>query len=246
MTTKLAKFDLTLYVNDARVDFDSIYIECGKGLLTYKYILNENNCGGSVKLVVDSSDEYVQVTFKCDKKHISIVNLDNKSLPIIFDGFAVNESQTAPFVLTRFNNEKMIAGNSVRTLVDMMETPTEITMYINEALVPAGMAKRKWYWRLFNREEGKAAAATARENNDFWKLDLLNKLYDKWDADDNEKLNNSSNDEMEENMCDDDGGGRVNNTQWIPVGGDNYIVGKLLRTVKIVFVRRIENNKTLS
>nr|ANW09688.1 ac17 [Malacosoma sp. alphabaculovirus]ANW12339.1 ac17 [Malacosoma sp. alphabaculovirus] len=245
MTTKLAKFDLTLYVNDVKVDFESIYIECGRGLLTYKYILNENNCGGRVKLVVDSSDEYVQVTFKCDKKHISIVNLDNKSLPIIFDGFAVNESQTAPFVLTRFNNEKMIAGNSVRTLVDMMETPTEITMYINEALVPANMAKRKWYWRLFNREEGKAASTAAAVRNDFWKLDLLNKLYD---ADDNEKLDNSSNDEMEENACNDDdggGGGRVNNTQWIPVGGDNYIVGKLLRTIKIVFVRRIEN-KTLS
>jgi hypothetical protein len=247
MTTKLfAKFNITLYVYDVKVEFDSIHIECGTGLITYKYILNENNCGGNVKLVVDSNDEHIQVTFKSDHKHISIVNLDNKCLPIIFDGFAVNESQTAPFALTRFNNEKMVgAGNSVRTIVAMMEMPTEITMYINEALVPIGVTKRKWYWKLFNREQTKETATLAiKERNDFWKLDLLNKLYDGWD--DSQKLDKSSGEELiREDESDGEENVEANDTQWIPVGENNYSVGKLLRTAKIVFVRRREN-KTLS
>ncbi|AXS67786.1 Adho120-like protein [Cryptophlebia peltastica nucleopolyhedrovirus] len=209
---KLCKYPVTLYLDDIKNEHASVSADRLLNKITYKYLI-EDNKSKTVKVEIDSSNSYIQATFKYLKEHISIVNAQSPKECIYFDGFSSreDEAKTTPFILSKIKslkeNHNLI---SVKGMARAMGDKTILTVYINEAIMVSDV---KWYNKLwFNH----------RKQED----SVDGQVYD------NYLLSKINEEDVERNECELNVRNLANTTQWAPV---NSKTGPLLLTIDIVF-----------
>lgn len=92
----------------------------------------------AVKVTLDSRNTHLQAVFQCDDRIMCVVNARDRRQPIVFDGFVdenEDECKTKKFcvgTLKELNDEH---GLCVRDMVRVMESPTILHVYVNEAKI---------------------------------------------------------------------------------------------------------------
>ncbi|QYC92726.1 AC17 [Trabala vishnou gigantina nucleopolyhedrovirus] len=142
----LCRHAMRIYLNDVETCPVRVFGDFVSN--TIEYVVKVNCQNARVRVQVDSDNRYIQSTFVCSPKHISIVNANDRRSPCIFDGFVSeeDESVTQPFKVTRLHSLRENHGLNVHDMAKAMEQNVILTIFINEAHV---FKKTKWYTRIW-------------------------------------------------------------------------------------------------
>ncbi|AHH82711.1 ORF-122 [Buzura suppressaria nucleopolyhedrovirus] len=171
---------VTVYVETENLKLDPVYVK-GDGLhVQMKFVLcKKKHVRKPLRIKIGSNNKYIQATFVCGSRNVSIINAVDAKTPCIFDGFLnpSDESQTLPFFVSTLNTLNENHNLNVRKMALAMEEHTTLKVFVNEAIVNTSMVEDKWYKRLWFTETF-LARKTARneEKINCHETNLINKI----------------------------------------------------------------------
>ncbi|AAL01801.1 unknown [Spodoptera litura nucleopolyhedrovirus] len=152
---KLKEHNVTIILDGLETEPSRISIDVKNKTIVYMYTIEysgRDDCKRTVVVKVDSEDRFLQATFKCEHRHVAIVNATNKSLPIKFDGFVdyeTDDSKTKPFTIHHLNSlAEDHRGVGVKRMAKAMSGDTRLMMYLNEAIMPQPKTHNAWYMKF--------------------------------------------------------------------------------------------------
>lgn len=94
----------------------------------------------AITVSLDTQNSFMQAVFQCDDETICIVNARDRRAPIMFDGFVNersddDECKTRVFCVGNLKELDYEHGLCVREMVRVMESPTILRIYVNEAVI---------------------------------------------------------------------------------------------------------------
>ncbi|AIU41356.1 ac17 [Sucra jujuba nucleopolyhedrovirus] len=148
---------VSVYVDNEKIEPINVKLDAQKNVCAQEYCLNiAKHSSKPVRIEVDSNGKFIQSTFICPPKYICIVNASDKHKPCVFDGFLNDddESQTKKFCVPTLNTLKSTLNLGVLDMVRIMEKPTVIKVFVNEAISSSNCCNRnKWYKRFWFKDD---------------------------------------------------------------------------------------------
>lgn len=124
---------IRVFANDAEIYFASI--DTHDNVPTLQYSLKSSPCRIRVELASDN--RHLQVVFQCGTRRMCVVNARDKRQALVFDGFpdTEDEGRTTTFAVGTLKELRDNHGLRVREMARVMESPTILELFINEAII---------------------------------------------------------------------------------------------------------------
>nr|ABY84884.1 unknown protein [Spodoptera litura nucleopolyhedrovirus]ABY84890.1 unknown protein [Spodoptera litura nucleopolyhedrovirus] len=231
---KLKEHNVTVILDGLETEPSRISIDLKNKTIVYTYTIEysgRDDCKRAVVVKVDSEDRFLQATFKCEHRHVAVVNATNKSLPIKFDGFIDHEtddSKTRPFVVYHLNSlVEDHRGVGVKRMAKAMSADTRLMMYLNEAIMPESRARNAWYMKFLPSSSSSSSSKRHRLDSETLNKAELELSRDIFETDD------ESDNEHDDNLVVRDSSSKANNfTNWASV---DCRTGPRIATVELLF-----------
>ncbi|AIZ48588.1 asb030 [Agrotis segetum nucleopolyhedrovirus B] len=200
-----------VFVDDDNFESPHVSVQCDerRKVVTFNYNL-QSSC--RIRVTLASGNKYIQGVFQCGTKRMCVVNVRDRRLPLMFDGFidSEDECRTTSFVVGNLKELRDNHGLRVREMARAMESPIVLRIFINEAIISTPTNDN------YDRSD---TLANNCKDDDYYELDLLMKRL---------KISERN----EENTVLPYRTKSLNNTRWAPV---SCKTGTHLLTVNLTF-----------
>ncbi|AAR28906.1 ORF142 [Leucania separata nucleopolyhedrovirus] len=221
-------------LDDVPFEADHVAVEPYRKRITYTYRIpytGAKDCKRVVSVTVDSDNRYIQGTFKCKSKHLTVVNVKNKRDPLIFDGFMdeLDDAKTKPFVVYHMYGLRDDHRLNSRQMAQAMGNAPKLTLFLNEAIMNV---KEKWYSRFLPTNEANSAnAAYDNETLRNAEQELYQEVFDCVSTK-KRKRNEPNDDIVEDSIVLPPDDGIINSTLWAPI---DCLTGPRLAVIELIF-----------